>query len=53
VSGYAGCRGSLGGEDVLQRLARSLKVSGFRPTRTPQAMVTSVVGMVFTPVRAK
>jgi hypothetical protein len=29
-----------------QRLARSLKASGFRPTRTPQAMVTSLVGMV-------
>jgi hypothetical protein len=29
-------------------LARSLKASGFRPTRTPQAMVTSLVGMLFT-----
>jgi hypothetical protein len=31
-----------------QRLARSLKASGFRQTRTPQAMVTSLVGMVST-----
>jgi hypothetical protein len=37
VSGYAGWRGSLGGEDAPQRLARSLKASGFRPMRTPQA----------------
>jgi hypothetical protein len=52
VSGYAGWRSSLGGEGAPLRLAGSLKASGFRLTRTPQAMVTSPVGMVFTrPVR--
>jgi hypothetical protein len=40
------------GEDAPQRLARSLKASSFRPRSTPQAMVTSLVGMVFTPACA-
>jgi hypothetical protein len=52
VSGYAGWRGSLGGENAPQWLARSLNASGFRPMRTPQAMVTSLAGMVFTPACA-
>jgi hypothetical protein len=46
-----GWRGSLGSDDAPQRLARSLK-TGVRPTRTPQAMVPSLVGMVFTPACA-
>jgi hypothetical protein len=44
VSGYAGWLGSLGGEDAPQRLARSLKASGFRPTRTPQQRTSRCAG---------